>query len=121
MPLSLTPTMPALKGINMQYKTIVLGLLEQHPKLHEQLRRERTLLTTVEAQAVELKARHEFWMEAFSKANWANSPIQISNAALEVAVKELADSLAAGSPQAEPETLSLDGAMEFLRQRSLIA
>ena len=43
----------------MQYKTIVLELLQQRPEMHEQLRQQRKLLTTMEMYARELKASHE--------------------------------------------------------------
>ena len=39
----------------MQYKTIILELLQQRPQMHEQLRKERKLLPTMERYARELK------------------------------------------------------------------
>jgi len=47
----------------MQYKTIILQLLQQRPQMHEQLRQERKLLPTLEIYAKELKASHEDWKE----------------------------------------------------------
>ena len=40
----------------MQYKTIVLELLQQRPQMHEQLRKDRKLLPALEFYAKELKA-----------------------------------------------------------------
>jgi hypothetical protein len=42
----------------MQYKTIVLALLEQRTELYEQLRQTRQLLPTLEALATELRDHH---------------------------------------------------------------
>ena len=43
----------------MQYKTIILELLEQRPEIHDQLRKNRKLLPTLEICAHELKTSHE--------------------------------------------------------------
>ena len=45
----------------MQYKTIVLELLEQCPEMYDQLRSKRMLLPTLNFYAGELKASHEAW------------------------------------------------------------
>jgi hypothetical protein len=42
----------------MLYKTIVLNLLESHPKLHRELRLRRQLLTEVDRYANDLKAEY---------------------------------------------------------------
>ena len=47
----------------MQYKTIVLELLQQRPEMHDQLRRNRMLLPTLELYASELKTSHEAWKD----------------------------------------------------------
>ena len=47
----------------MHYKTITLELLQARPQLHEQLRKQRKLLTTLEFYAKELKESHESWTE----------------------------------------------------------
>jgi hypothetical protein len=52
----------------MQYKTIILELLQQRPEMHEQLRKERKLLPALELYAKELKASHESWKEVLSQA-----------------------------------------------------
>jgi len=43
----------------MQYKTIVLHLLEQHPEIYDPLRRHRRMLPTLEYYARELKTLHD--------------------------------------------------------------
>ena len=52
----------------MQYKTIILELLRQNTKLHEQLRQSDTLLDTMNEQALQLRARHQEWMAVLSEA-----------------------------------------------------
>lgn len=72
----------------MQYKAIVMEMLQQRTELHEELRRERKLLTTMEAYAMELKAGHEAFQEQLQQANPGSDPMQISSEALEVALKQ---------------------------------
>ena len=55
------------KETHMQYKTIIYELLQQRPQMHEQLRKERKLLTTLELYARELKTSHEAWKEALDQ------------------------------------------------------
>src|SRR5207244_13441885 len=55
------------KETNMQYKTIVLELLQQRPQTHDQLRKDRKLLPTVEMYARELKTSHEAWKKTLGQ------------------------------------------------------
>lgn len=102
----------------MRYKTIVLELLEQRTELHEQLRRQRKLLTTMERYATELKASHEAIRDQLQKARPDSDPMQTASEAFEIALQELEDRLPPVSPTDHPEELSLDGAMAFLRRHS---
>jgi hypothetical protein len=99
----------------MQYKTIILELLQQRPRMHEQLRQERKLLTTVEWMAVALKANHEALTEQLRQARPESNPRQISSEAFEIALKELEDHLPPASAMGGHEALSLDQAMAFIR------
>lgn len=102
----------------MQYKTIVLELLQQQPQMHDRLRESRTLLSTLERLAAELKDSHESWMSWVAQASPGSSEGQIKSEALEIALMELKDLLhSASSPDGE-SPLSLDGAMAFLRRHS---
>ena len=66
--LSLKTTQPSIpKETTMQYKTMILELLQQRPEMHDQLRKERKLLTTMERYARELKTSHEAWKELLSQ------------------------------------------------------
>lgn len=102
----------------MLYKTIVQTLLEQRPKMHEQLRLERKLLTTVETYATELKASHESWTRVLSQENPDRQKDQVNRDAFEMALTEMADRLPSESPAADQEELSLDQAMAFIRNPS---
>jgi hypothetical protein len=96
----------------MQYKTIVLELLQERTQLHEQLRQARQLLPTLESLAQELKASHESWKETLSQARPGSDPAQIASEAGEMALKDLLDRLPPVSQ--DDQTLSLDQAMAFV-------
>jgi hypothetical protein len=102
----------------MQYKTIVLELLQLRTEMHDQLRRERRLLPAMEQFARELKTSHQAWKEQLSTLSPGSDPNQIRSEALEMAIKELEDRLPPVSPQENNEPLSLDGAMAFIRRHT---
>lgn len=102
----------------MQYKTIVLELLQQQTELHDQLRSTRRLMPTLENCARELKASHESWKEVLSRSNPGSDPIQIASEALEMALKELENRLPCELAQDENETLSLCRAMAFVQSHT---
>ena len=102
----------------MQYKTIILELLQQRPQMHEQLRKSRKLLPAMEFYAKELKTSHEAWKETLSKEKPPSDQSQIASEAMEMAVKEMVDRLPSASPQDGTEPLSLDGAMAYIRGRT---
>ncbi len=102
----------------MQYKTIILELLQQRPEMHDQLRKSRRLLATVEFYARELKTSHEAWKETLDQAQPGSDQSQISSEALELALKELEDRLPSASHPDGNEPLSLDGAMAFIRNHT---
>ena len=98
----------------MQYKTIVLQLLEQRPEIHNQLRKNRELLPTLERFADQLKTRHEAWKDRLSQAKPGSDQSQIASEAMEMALKELEDRLPSASHRSDNEELSLDTAMAFI-------
>lgn len=102
----------------MQYKTIVLELLQQRPEIHEQLRKDRKLLQTMEQYARELKTSHEGWMHLLIPLRPGIDLTQIALEALEIAVKEMEDRLSGASSQNDSEALFLDAAMLFLRRHT---
>jgi len=100
----------------MQYKTMILEILKQRPKMHDRLRKERKLLPTMERYAKELKAGHEAWKELLTPLRPGSDPAQIAAEALEIALKELQDRLPSASPRDGSETQFLDAAMLFTRR-----
>jgi len=102
----------------MKYKTIILELLQQRPQMHEQLRKERKLLTTLEFYARELKESHEARKETLSQQRPGSDQSQIASEALELALKELEDRLPSGSETGEEEAISLKKAMAYLRNHT---
>jgi hypothetical protein len=102
-----------LKETPMQYKTMVLELIQQQQEMHEELRKKRTLLQTMNLYAQELKRKHEAWKDVLSPLRPDSDPSQIASEALEIALKELEDSLPAGSLPDEDEAISIEEAMAF--------
>jgi hypothetical protein len=109
-----------LKEDPMQYKTIILQLLEDNPEMYDQLRGSRQLLPTMERLSKELKAAHQNSIAHLSRARPNSDPIQITSEALEIALEELEERLRPASPQNASE-LSLDSAMAFLRVHAPLA
>ena len=102
----------------MQYKTIVLELLKERTELHDQLRKERKLLTTMELYARELKASHEAWKQLLSQMRPGSDPSQIASEALEIALWELENFLQSEFPPDDTEPPTIQGAMAFIRGHS---
>lgn len=102
----------------MQYKTIVLEMIEQRPQMHEKLKRERKLLTTMESIARELKASHEAISRDLASEQPDMNASLISLQALELACKELEDRMPPVNPKDDTESLSLDQIMAPLAGRS---
>ncbi len=103
----------------MLYKTIILELLQQRPQMHEQLRLERKLLTTLEIYARELKNSHEAITEQLRQARPGSKASQVFSEAFEMALKELEDRLPSRSLKGDHDQLSLDEAMAFIRNPTL--
>ena len=98
----------------MQYKTIILELLQQRPQLYDQLRKDRFLLWTLELHARELKTSHEDWKKILHRWRPQSDPSQIASEALELALKQL-EVLLTVSPRDDREEPSLDAAMAFIQ------
>jgi len=102
----------------MLYKTIVLGLLEQCPEIHEQLRRKRQLLKTMERYAEELKFIHDEWKKELWRVKPESDESRIASEALELALVDLQNCLLHEFKAEENETLPLDGASAFARRHT---
>jgi len=102
----------------MQYKTIVLELIQDRPELHRRLQAERMLIPTLDLFASELKASHDEWKDRLSRAKPGSEQGQIAGEALEIALKELEGRLPSEPPRPDQEEPSLDEAMRFLRRHT---
>ncbi len=102
----------------MQYKTIIHELLQQQPEIYERLRKEKKLLPTMEQYARELKSNHQAWMELLTQMRPGSDPSQIASEAMEIALKEMEDSLPLALAPEENMGQFLDAAMMFLRHRT---
>jgi hypothetical protein len=102
----------------MQYKTIVLELLQAQPWLHEELRRTRTLLSTMNTYAAELKERHNAWKDMIRRAWPDRAEEQIASEALEPALTDLLERLQHEFSTGDTSPLSLDEAMTFVRHHT---
>lgn len=100
----------------MLYKTMILELLQQRPEIHDQLRKKRKLLMTMEHYAKELKTSHQAWIELLSQIRPGSDRSQLSSEALEIALKELEDRLPNASPPDASDRQFLDAAMLFIRK-----
>lgn len=98
----------------MQYLTIIHDLLQQQPRTHEELRKNRKLLPTVERYAKELRSSHEAWKKMLATLRPTSHPMQIASEALEMALKEMEAHLPSDT-QADEAPQFLDAAMLFLR------
>jgi len=99
----------------MQYKSMIHEMLQQRPQIHEQLRKSRKLLPTLELYAKELKTSHEAWKEMLVQMRPDSDQSQIASEALEFACKEMEDRLPSDSPE-NGDRQVLDAAMLFLRR-----
>lgn len=77
----------------MQYKTILLELLTDHPRFHEQLKLKRDVLGWLEETAQQFKTRHEWWSAALSRQNPGTPAGQFRGEALELALQEVEEAL----------------------------
>jgi hypothetical protein len=102
----------------MQYKTMVLELIQQYPQVHDELHRQKKMLATLEQYASWLSARHAAWKSLLWQTRPDSQESQIATEALELALKDLEDTLSSASPPDKDSPLSLEDAMEFLRRHS---
>jgi hypothetical protein len=77
----------------MQYKTIVLELLQDRPEMYDKLLRERTVLASLEYYASELRDSHLTWKELLGDRKPDSNPNQIASEAMKIALEELAKHL----------------------------
>ncbi len=99
-----------------QYKTLTLQLLRQYPAIHNRLKESRTLPPTLDHYSKELKKCHEAWMDSLSESKPGSDPNQIAAEAMELALQEVEDRLPSELPPDGSASLTLEGAIGFLRK-----
>jgi hypothetical protein len=106
------------KETAMLYKTMALELLQNRPKLHRQLKRRKMLRGAMEFYAKELKSLHQGWKQQLSQTRPGSDESQIASEALEMALKDLEDSLPTASSSEDGDQPTLDELMTRLRART---
>lgn len=97
----------------MLYKTMMLELLQQQPKLHERLRASRKLQTATEECAIALKRLHDAWKEQLM-GNPSIDPGQLVSAAMEYAQQEMEARLQSVSSRIEQEDLTIEAILAIV-------
>ena len=98
----------------MQYKTICLQMIQDHPEMYDRLLSQRSLLSTLDRLSSELRTSHQTWKGLLAQAKPGGSDSQIASEALELALQQLASSFAS-PPTDEDEPFPLEDAMVFIR------
>jgi len=101
-----------------QYKTLTLQLLRNNRKIYHRLKQTRKTLPTLDLYSKELKRSHEGWKDSLSESRPGSDPSQIASEAMELALQELEDRLQSELLPAGRESLTLDGAITYLRNPS---
>jgi hypothetical protein len=100
----------------MQYKTIVLELIQDRPQLHDHLKKSRALLRTLETYASQLKDRHLAWKSFLLQGRPGSAAGQVSSVALELALEDLQAALRQDFSMDTRKPVSLDAAMAYLHR-----
>ncbi len=102
----------------MQYKTIILELLQEYPEPYRRFQASRTLLLALDQYSLALKASHETWMDRIGRRRPGSDRSLVSGEALEFALQEIQDLLSTASEARGEEPPSLDSVMAFLRRHT---
>ena len=100
----------------MHYKTIILERIRQDRDLHHSLKQSGSLAATLDRSAQELKRLHEALKADLAMARPEKDPSSITSEALEMALNEMESRFVSASPSDDANSLSLEGAMAFLRR-----
>jgi hypothetical protein len=100
----------------MLYKTIMLGLLEERPRLYRQLAASKTLGQTLHRLATALIHCHQRWIRELERLQAVSDQVQCRSRALELAIRELTENLPPESAPSDEENQPLDlhAAMMFI-------
>lgn len=101
----------------MQYKTIVMDLIQQNRALHDEWVRNRRLLSETTRLATQLRSDHLNLVEQFQQQFPETAESLLSSQALEIVTSQLQADLQHASAS-DSETFSLDAAMAFVAQHT---
>ena len=73
----------------MQYKTMILEMLRQRPRLHRRLKARHAMQETIDLYATELKTNHLALIKSLSQERATIDSSQLSSEALEIAIKDM--------------------------------
>ena len=73
----------------MHYKTIVLEMIQDRPRLYEQLRSSKRLLPSMESYAVDLRDNHLAWQATLTMQRPGSDRSLIASEAMELAIADL--------------------------------
>jgi hypothetical protein len=102
----------------MQYKTIVLELLQLNSELHSNLVSSNSLTSTLNQLAIQLRENHLAIMEEIRQAHPNSSEHQLKSEAMEIAVETLQNLLSKTPQEVESAKSILDDAMNYLRRQA---
>ena len=85
----------------MHYKTIVLEMIRDRPRLYEDLRTSKRLLPSLESYAGELRDNHLAWQATLAMQRPASESSLIASEAMELAIADLMERLPSASGMQE--------------------
>ena len=85
----------------MHYKTIALEMIQDRPRLYEDLRTSKRLLPSMESYAVDLRDSHLAWQATLASQRPGSDPTLIASEAMELAVADLTKRLPSASAMQE--------------------
>ncbi len=100
------------------YKSLTLQLLRQHPQIYHHLKQARKVPPTLDHYSRELKRSHKVWQDSLSESRPGSDPSQIAAEAMELALSDLEDRLHSEILPDGSESLTLDAAIDYLRNPS---
>ncbi len=103
----------------MLYKTIVLELIQDRPELCARLRSEKLMLRTVESLALTLKTSQQAWQEQLVTTMRGDSEKLIGSRAMELAIRDMIESLPSEPSRNGDEAISLDALIQSVRSPTL--
>jgi hypothetical protein len=102
----------------MLYRTILLHHIQELPHLYDRLLKERTLLTTLDRYAGELRESYQAWQRRIRMKEPAKAESQIASEAIKLALVGLKIASPSEPLQSSASPLTLSGAIAFLNRQA---